>query len=79
MARISGIDLPKNKVKAIMSNGVLGLEIELPSMLQKSIIPNNIFVGMTGDIYRAVSWQFNYNLSNINLQNGLQAIFRLCR
>jgi len=77
--RVFGIDLPKNKVKAIMSNGILGLEIELPSILQKSIIPNNIFIGMTGDIYRAVSWQFSYNLSNNNLENGLTAIFKYCK
>jgi hypothetical protein len=73
--------LPKSFIKPLISNGIPGLEVLLPTNFSQMTKPNSNWGGLgPGELtpYSLV-WMFSYNLSYENFQNGVAAIFRSCK
>jgi len=78
--RVFWTPLPKRSIRAVISNGIAGLELTLPANFLQMIRPTKEFGGMTAAYNAAHAiWEtFQYDLSYENLQNGLAAIYRSC-
>ena len=74
-------NLPKRAIRAVISNGIAGVEVVLPDNFSQIIRPTNEFGGMTAASYvvHALWGVFQYDLSYENFQNGITAITRSCQ